>query len=710
MKKKVLAVFMAVFVTVGTVLAPAETGSVYAAQITEEQTEEITPETETELQKEVQSEETETETGTEQADAEDKDTENASQTEQKAGVTQSEATEIEVSETAETEEVETKTAGETETLETQTVEETEILETEEVEETEEAETRAAALTGMPTGLMQFEAVGEITVDAETAEEEENVLKSAAYYNSPWEKYGSYYFYNQLTSNEKAYWDALNKVCLKYMTTQADAVNYRGTNYYYIDGVFSSNLSLVQMEEIYQIFRYSNPQYYFLKSAYFKMQRMDGAYGIAACVYPAFATGSSRDSATKKVQGQVSSWQSKIDACSTDAQKVKLIHDLIIDKVEYNQTLYNNNFKNEDTQYSQSVYSVFCTDLTVCAGYSQAFEMMCNGSGIDAVAVTSTVIIGNDITGHEWNKVRINDSWYNVDCTWDDVDSKIYYDYFERSDYYYDADPRDVYKYHTEEDIWDGYLPACTIDSGATSTSPGTIASAKQTAAQPVISASVSGTSYKVKITSATSGAAIYYTTDGSEPNAAYSKGTRYTGAFTVSPGKTVKAVAVCNKYADSSVSSKKLAKLTTYKITFKSNGGKGSMSKQSMAKGVSTAISKNKFSKKYYTFTGWNTKANGKGKSYKNKAKIKLTKNITLYAQWKLTKYKITYKLNGGKNAKKNPTAYTYKTSTIKLKNPTRKGYVFKGWYLDKKFKKKVTVINKGNSGNKTLYAKWKKK
>ena len=702
MKKKVLAVFMAVFVTVGTVLAPAETGSVYAAQITEEQTEEITPETETELQKEVKSEETETETGTEQADAEDKDTENASQTEQKAGVTQSEATEIEVSETAETEEVETKTAGETETLETQTVEETEILETEEVEETEEAETRAAALTGMPTGLLPFEAVGEITLDGETAEEEEaeNILKSSAYYNSTWEKYGSYYFYNQLSSKEKAYWDALNKVCLKYMTTQADAAKYNisGTTYYYIDIVGSSSLSLSQMEEVYQIFRYSNPQYYFLKSAYLK----NGTYGIAGCVYPAFANGSARAATTKKVQSQVSSWQKKIDACSTDEKKVKMIHDLIIDKVEYNQTLYDNNFKDEDTAYSQSAYSVFCTDLTVCAGYSQAFEMMCNGSGIDAVAVTSYY--------HEWNKVRLNDSWYNVDCTWDDADGTIYYGYFERSDNYYDTVNYSSYVFHAEEDIWEGYLPACTIDSGATSTAPGTIATITQTAAKPVISASVSGTSYKVKITSKTSGAVIYYTTDGSEPNAAYSKGTRYTGAFTVSPGKTVKAVAVCNKYADSSVSSKKLAKLTTYKITFKSNGGKGSMSKQSMAKGVSTAISKNKFSKKYYTFTGWNTKANGKGKSYKNKAKIKLTKNITLYAQWKLTKYKITYKLNGGKNAKKNPTAYTYKTSTIKLKNPTRKGYVFKGWYLDKKFKKKVTVINKGSSGNKTLYAKWKKK
>ena len=677
MKKRVLAMFMAALVSVGTVLAPADMGSAYAAEVTQEETEKSAAEAL--LENETPGVTVETETS---------ETEEIQTTEGK-----------EIPETQMVEETsETEEAAETQTVEV--IAETE--ETVDVQTTGENEARSATLSEMPTGLLPFEAVGEITLDRETAEEEEaeNILKSSAYYNSTWEKYGSYYFYNQLSSKEKAYWDALNKVCLKYMTTQADAAKYNisGTTYYYIDIVGSSSLSLSQMEEVYQIFRYSNPQYYFLKSAYLK----NGTYGIAGCVYPAFANGSARAAATKKVQSQVSSWQKQIDACSTDEKKVKMIHDLIIDKVEYNQTLYDNNFKDEDTAYSQSAYSVFCTDLTVCAGYSQAFEMMCNGSGIDAVAVTSYY--------HEWNKVRLNDSWYNVDCTWDDADGTIYYGYFERSDNYYDTVNYSSYVFHAEEDIWEGYLPACTIDSGATSTAPGTIATITQTVAKPVISASVSGTSYKVKITSKTSGAVIYYTTDGSEPNAAYSKGTRYTGAFTVSPGKTVKAVAVCNKYADSSVSSKKLAKLTTYKITFKSNGGKGSMSKQSMAKGVSTAISKNKFSKKYYTFAGWKTKANGKGKSYKNKQKIKLTKNITLYAQWKLTKYKITYKLNGGKNAKKNPTAYTYKTSTIKLKNPTRKGYVFKGWYLDKKFKKKVTVINKGSSGNKTLYAKWKKK
>ena len=49
--------------------------------------------------------------------------------------------------------------------------------------------------------------------------------------------------------------------------------------------------------------------------------------------------------------------------------------------------------NEDTAYTQSVYSVFCMDKTVCAGYAQAFEMMCNGVGVDCIAVTVMTMSG-----------------------------------------------------------------------------------------------------------------------------------------------------------------------------------------------------------------------------------------------------------------------------------------------------------------------------
>ena len=154
-----------------------------------------------------------------------------------------------------------------------------------------------------------------------------------------------------------------------------------------------------------------------------------------------------------------------------------------------------------------------------------------------------------------------------------------------------------------------------------------------------------------------------------------------------------------------------------YTISFQGNGSSGgSMSKMTKLKySKSYTLTKNAFKKKGYKFTGWNTKADGSGKTYKNKASIaKLTatngKTVKLYAQWKKVSYTITYKLNGGKNNSKNPAKYNVKTKTIKLKKPTRKGYTFVGWYSDKSCKKKVTQIKKGSTGNKTLYAKWKKK
>lgn len=161
------------------------------------------------------------------------------------------------------------------------------------------------------------------------------------------------------------------------------------------------------------------------------------------------------------------------------------------------------------------------------------------------------------------------------------------------------------------------------------------------------------------------------------------------------------------------------AAVTEYSIVFDGNGA---------TSGTMEAMKKLKYDKKYtltanafkrsgYTFTGWNTKKDGSGKAYQNKAEVKnLTSKsggkVTLYAQWKKAKqtekkYTITYKLNKGKNNTSNPTSYTKKTATIKFKNATRKGYSFKGWYKDKKYQKKVTQIKKGSTGNVTLYAKW---
>jgi len=152
-----------------------------------------------------------------------------------------------------------------------------------------------------------------------------------------------------------------------------------------------------------------------------------------------------------------------------------------------------------------------------------------------------------------------------------------------------------------------------------------------------------------------------------------------------------------------------------YKVTYKGNGAtSGKMKSSNYVYGKKSKLSVNKYKKKGYTFVGWNTKKNGKGKNYKNKADIKnLTtqknKTITLYAKWKIINYKITYNTKGGKLKKSAKKSYTITSKTFTLPRPTKKGYDFDGWYLDKKYKKRISEVKKGKTGNLKLYAKWAK-
>ena len=69
-------------------------------------------------------------------------------------------------------------------------------------------------------------------------------------------------------------------------------------------------------------------------------------------------------------------------------------------------------------------------------------------------------------------------------------------------------------------------------------------------------------------------------------------------------------------------------------------------------------------------------------------------------------RYSIKYVTNGGTLAKGSPKSYAYGKGAT-LKSPTRKGYVFKGWYTSKSYKTRVTRVSKTAKGTKTYYAKW---
>ena len=83
--------------------------------------------------------------------------------------------------------------------------------------------------------------------------------------------------------------------------------------------------------------------------------------------------------------------------------------------------------------------------------------------------------------------------------------------------------------------------------------------------------------------------------------------------------------------------------------------------------------------------------------------------DITLYAKFDKLKYSVEYTLNGGTNNLSNPNEYSH-GDYYKLLEPTKEGYIFKGWYEDTEYKTKRTQIDPENAQNFKLYALWKPK
>lgn len=287
----------------------------------------------------------------------------------------------------------------------------------------------------------------------------------------------------------------------------------------------------------KIFYYSNPQYFFLSNRIYV-----GYYGnsgaIKITVYDKFQKGEDRVVAKNEIASVLNQYLSQVESLDSDVQKQKKIHDLVVSNVTY-----------EENEFDQSIYSTLILQKTVCAGYAGAYAMLCNAVGIDTLVITSL--------SHAWNYSRLNQSWYAVDCTWDDYDGiggyTCIYTFYNRSSAVLTSN--DQNGAHGIEVFWNKYkVLVCSLDSGATKTNQGIIYTPVEQVVAPEITRTSNGTSSDiVTITTTTKDARILYTVDGSEPSEAFTKSVAYSGAILVDKKATVKSIAVANTYYDSNV-------------------------------------------------------------------------------------------------------------------------------------------------------------
>lgn len=367
---------------------------------------------------------------------------------------------------------------------------------------------------------------------------------------------------------------------------------------------------------------------------------------------------------------------------SDYEKALWLHDWLLQQLDYDHSL----------RWSSSE-SALTRKLGTCQAYESAYSRLLSAAGITNAETRDTY------DGHTWNAMKLDGKWYQVDCTWDDT-----------KDNFYDFDSTHLYFALTDELMalaHNGHNKIYTANDYETRSTSladnyfvrnGDAAKWAQAYADRIQENLNTGkTEFEIGADNATYPPSISGIQNGIT-------------AYVLSQ----MAWKAGNKKVDLQVNGAASKFSFTAKYTdieqrvnviFDPNGGSISSRNKSVTVNKTYGTLPTP-TRKGYTFAGWYTDKSG-GSRISSKSVVKVTKDHTLYARWNLVRYKIQYKLGNGTNSRSNPASYTVVSKTIVLKNPTRKGYTFKGWYSDSRFRTKVTRIPVKSTGNRTLYARW---
>ena len=448
--------------------------------------------------------------------------------------------------------------------------------------------------------------------------------------------------------------------------------------------------------------------------------------------------------------------SLINPDDTDFAKALKLHDWIVKNVSYGMS----------KTYSDFAVGALANRSSVCAGYAQCYQFLLSQVGVQSTYIAANTTK----EPHAWNLVKIDGHYFHVDCTWDrglGINPNINHTYFMLNDEEFNADGAHTEDW---KDPSKGYPTnnQCSIENKFYKDYK-IMATDEQIAANPIKIKHVydGSTTYNTSSSehwhTCVAGVEVYEKHDGDPcsvchyetvkicdhawinnhndsyhweecskckeirnkekhtPNGTWEKddNSHWVTCTKCSDVKLNKTNHTWGQENDGTYQWKQCStcgyEINRVSIEISVTDILLNTTSKTIQKGktytlVPTIVPTNATNKKV-TYTTSNSKVatvttNGTIRAINGGTAVITTKTRNgKKATCKVTvPYTVKYNLNGGINNKSNPTSYYGKKIT--LQNPTKKGYVFAGWYSDSNYKTKVTSFS---SGNKVLYAKWNK-
>lgn len=252
-----------------------------------------------------------------------------------------------------------------------------------------------------------------------------------------------YYYKQLNSYSKVIYNALknNKENLKTGTYKIEFEKEFDELLVKEDG---SELLQNYYQSAIETFLYENPDVFYLAPTkmYINIQTTRKVFITTYKVFidsgenaNYFADGYTSKQQIENCEQQINEEVQQIllivNKGKNDYQKIKKVHDYLVESISYDQSISKDNIYN--------IYGALVNKECVCEGYAKAFKYLMNQIGIESIIVTGDATDSEGkMQNHAWNYVKYDNKWYAIDVTWDDpiiiggigiINKKYKYKYF-----------------------------------------------------------------------------------------------------------------------------------------------------------------------------------------------------------------------------------------------------------------------------------------
>lgn len=212
-----------------------------------------------------------------------------------------------------------------------------------------------------------------------------------------------------------------KVLYQSIVDNADKITdeMTGPNLYRIETMSVKNHSLdaYQIRKVLYAVKNDHPEFFWFSSTF---SYASGDSGTILKLYSTFPKNEQKI-ALDKLNKKIFNIISQIPESFSEYEKELFIHDYLVDNCTYE--------KNDNNLKVFTAYGCLIDGKAVCEGYSKAAQLLLCAAGIDCRPVIGV----RDTEDHMWNVVKIGNSWYHIDVTWDSKDELNKYNYFNLTD-------------------------------------------------------------------------------------------------------------------------------------------------------------------------------------------------------------------------------------------------------------------------------------